>query len=609
LPSPLLHPVLLLLVSFPAHAGEIVVPDDHPTIQAAIDAAVDGDVIRVKAGTYFEHIDFLGKSIVVESVDGPAVTTIDANGSGSVTTFVNGEQPSTVLRGFTLTRGNGLGSAVNCMGASPTLEGNRITLNYARAVWCEVSDAVIRDNEITDNVDEGIFLRFSNAIVENNVISGNDVGLYMRESTALVVGNVIADNLGGWGGGIYITETSTPLVANNVIQGNNATVGGGLAILNGSDVLLVDNTIEGNFSTVGSQRGGGLFVQDASVTALRNTILGNHAEEGGGIYLGSNAGGLWEHNRIEGNSAILGGGGLLCEADPAPVVRNNFIGFNQAWRGGGVYLRAATPLELIGCEIVWNDADQGAGLFAAASSAGRVTHCTMLGNVAALSGGAIETNRNGSALIKNSIIWADFAPLGPEIHDTTGKITASWSLIFKGWPGTGVFDANPSFVDLPAGDYRLAAASPGIDAGDPSDTPAGFDPRGVPRFLDGDLDTIQRVDVGAHEFTNVTLDSGGRVSAGDSVLVLAKGTAGLPSFVALGFGTIELQLAPYGPLLLDPLKPIILGLSGATLPLSVVLTIPSPYTGPGTTYLQALILDPSTGAGNLSNLSLIEVNP
>ena len=70
-------------VAVPTHAEIIIVPDDYASIQAAIDDAFAGDVIRVRPGTYIGNIDFLGKAITVESMDGPEVTIVDAGGGVS----------------------------------------------------------------------------------------------------------------------------------------------------------------------------------------------------------------------------------------------------------------------------------------------------------------------------------------------------------------------------------------------------------------------------------------------------------------------------------------------------------------------------------------------
>ncbi len=88
-----------------AVAGIINVPSDQSTIQAGIDAAVNGDEVIVAPGTYFETIHFLGKAITLRSSDGPAVTIIDATGlSIRVVTISNSQNP--VLDGFTVTGGN-----------------------------------------------------------------------------------------------------------------------------------------------------------------------------------------------------------------------------------------------------------------------------------------------------------------------------------------------------------------------------------------------------------------------------------------------------------------------------------------------------------------------
>ena len=84
------------------------VPDDYPTIQAAISAAADGDRICVRAGTYFETLDFGGTDVLVYGEGGAAGTTIDATGmTGPAVRFATGESAAATLQGFTVRGGGG----------------------------------------------------------------------------------------------------------------------------------------------------------------------------------------------------------------------------------------------------------------------------------------------------------------------------------------------------------------------------------------------------------------------------------------------------------------------------------------------------------------------
>lgn len=92
------------LLGSAVHAQTVrYVPADHPTIQGAIDASSNGDVIRVSPGEYLESLDFDGIDLTVESVLGPEVTVIDSSGIGRVAEFQNGSNAT--LSGFTLTGG------------------------------------------------------------------------------------------------------------------------------------------------------------------------------------------------------------------------------------------------------------------------------------------------------------------------------------------------------------------------------------------------------------------------------------------------------------------------------------------------------------------------
>lgn len=61
----------------------------------------------------------------------------------------------------------------------------------------------------------------------------------------------------------------------------------------------------------------------------------------------------------------------------------------------------------------------------------------------------------------------------------------------------GNVSVDPLFIDAAQGDYRLSANSPAVDA--ISDPPSGSDVYGVPRLIDGNLDSVIRSDIGAIE--------------------------------------------------------------------------------------------------------------
>src|SRR5205823_1448554 len=101
----------------------------HPTIQAAIDAAADGDTIVVGAGIYREAITWTDKSLILQGA-GPGQSVIDpsvANGGPGGRCMTVGNVPSTArIEGFTfqngyINTGGGLGGGMYNASASPSV--------------------------------------------------------------------------------------------------------------------------------------------------------------------------------------------------------------------------------------------------------------------------------------------------------------------------------------------------------------------------------------------------------------------------------------------------------------------------------------------------------
>ena len=135
-----------------------------------------------------------------------------------------------------------------------------------------------------------------------------------------------------------------------------------------------------------------------------------------------------------------------------------------------------------------------------------LTNCTFTANTAT-QGGALYTIDSSYPTVNNCILWND----GPdEIVDFyAAETTVRYSDIMGGFAGEGNINLDPKFADAGAGDLRILASSPCIDAGDTTVLPGGVlvDLAGAGRGFD-DPDTADTgismlhitADIGAFEF-------------------------------------------------------------------------------------------------------------
>lgn len=233
------------------------VPAPYPTIEAALAVARDGDEILVHPGTYNEHVDFAGRSIVVESSGGPQVTTLDGIGlEGSIVTAVNGEDGGSVLRGFTITRGT-LGTPFP---PNPAVR-----------------------------VGGGLFAYFASPTIESCIFRSNvasfGAGAYLYEWNGTLSDCVFELNeAAADGGGLQLSRCGGT-VRNGSFDANDCVRRGGAVHVFNGNPLLEDCSMTRN--TAGSEGGGVSFASFDGVPRLVNsTVVENLAEVlGGGIFI------------------------------------------------------------------------------------------------------------------------------------------------------------------------------------------------------------------------------------------------------------------------------------------------------------------------------------
>ena len=134
----LMHIVLVLVVNGSCFAETWTVDDDgkadFDNIQAAVDAASDGDEIIVMPGNYTSTslfvIDLQGKEVLLRSAEGPLTTILNGENKRRVVSCTDGESSSTIIDGFTITNGSGTtGGGITVIESSPNIQNCIISEN------------------------------------------------------------------------------------------------------------------------------------------------------------------------------------------------------------------------------------------------------------------------------------------------------------------------------------------------------------------------------------------------------------------------------------------------------------------------------------------------
>jgi hypothetical protein len=251
-----------------------------PSIQAAMDAASEGDTLLLAPGRYAgpgnHDLNPRGKELTVASRDDdPATCLIDCQGSelqprrGFL--IVNGEGPGLVLRGLSITGGW-------------AEEGAGILLRHGSAP--RIENCVISGNRAS-LMGGGLLCHFASPVLEGCVIDGNTAGqrgggLHLFRSFPLLHHCRVENNGAVEGAGIW-SELSSPAIESCSLSANRAEEAGGALAAMGGRPQLASCVLVAN---EGGGLGGALMVWDEGEPELTGcTISGNGAVLGGGIAL------------------------------------------------------------------------------------------------------------------------------------------------------------------------------------------------------------------------------------------------------------------------------------------------------------------------------------
>ncbi|MHC4115847.1 MAG: right-handed parallel beta-helix repeat-containing protein [Planctomycetota bacterium] len=305
-------------------SAEIIVvePDgsgDYPTIQAAVDAAYEGDEVVLSIGTYTgdgnRDIDPNGKAITVRSTNPNdpnivASTVINCGGDrhrGFY--FHSGEDANTILDGLTITNGdastwgddfvNTHGGAILCDASSPAITNCTFTDNWASkggAMFSYNSEPVVVKCTFTDND--------ISAVVGLGTFGG---AMYNNRSNSIITDCSFSGNSANYGGAMCNLR-SNPVITNCTFSGNSTisgsvslSCGGAIGDRNQSNSVVINCIFSGNSAAVG---GGAMFMRDSHSTVTNCTFTNNSA----GSWSSGAIGNFFDGSSVVTNCILWGNG-------------------------------------------------------------------------------------------------------------------------------------------------------------------------------------------------------------------------------------------------------------------------------------------------------------
>tara|TARA_R110000782_G_scaffold13976_22_gene41052 strand:- start:8224 stop:9903 length:1680 start_codon:yes stop_codon:yes gene_type:complete len=435
-----------LALSAFAQAADLLVPGQFPTIQAAANAASDGDRVLISPGTYAERVVLpQNRSLELIGTDGATSTIIDARGAGGSGPAVlaqSGVSGVFVASGLTVRGDEGYLSLDSAM----------FLWTYAPGITILSGDAVIRDCVIEDCTMVDPY--------NPDWTAGAGLSMVRGSGELEVVRTTFRNNVAAEGGALFTSGLIR--IIDSTFENNHGTSRGG-AVWNYSQFAI--NSIDGCVFTGNTSAGSGGAIDGVFDRITNSSFIGNTAA---GLSIFPKTGG-----------AIRG---------PIREIINCIFSSNSAAESGGAYFSQTNDTTITSSLFLDNDAPV-ASVFAGSDAGALIANCiiTLGGSSAPVPpsfGGSIQYSNVEGGFVGEGNIDAD-----PMIAD----------------PGSGDFSLLPGSPCIDAGSNLLVA----FDSDDVNMNGLDldfypFDILGNPRFTQD----LSAADTGLTDGRNFVIDMG-----------------------------------------------------------------------------------------------------
>ena len=388
---------------------------DYATLEDAVDAAEDGDVLELEAGTFDGGVSLNALDVTIRGagagsttiVGGDPVLTSESGDLSIEDLTIDGDggaglrvrDGALVLTDLTIEdvggaqNGGGLYAVENPVSVTRvTFSRGDVGVYNGAFVYLYTSDADITESTFSDGVAErggAVFvydseLSISGSSFYDNTATlgdGSTRGGALRGEEALVDLNDVTFEgntcEGGYGGAVSMFGGILNVTDSTFTENEAWDSYGGALVTYNADVSLADSTFTENeardLNTTGDAHGGAwMHLGDApgDYTATRLTFIDNKAAGYGGAARLSGIDGLIEDSTFTGNESSSGGALYITNSGDTTLASSDFSG-NLAAFGGALRFRpgdADASLEVYGGEFRDNVASSYGGAISAYSA-------------------------------------------------------------------------------------------------------------------------------------------------------------------------------------------------------------------------------------------------